>query len=93
MLFVFEEHASGLVAPDPCGDALRAKGRFFPGAACSADPCPMIERDAYETTHFENDQVNASDLAAWLEDPFEVNMDGRICSDDFALMSSAYEPE
>lgn len=53
----------------------------------------MIERDAYETTHFENDQVNASDLAAWLEDPFEVNMDGRICSDDFALMSSAYEPE
>lgn len=42
---------------------------------------------------FEGNQVNASDLAAWINNPFEVNMDGRICSQDFALMSSAYEPE
>ena len=31
--------------------------------------------------------------AAWINNPFEVNMDGRICAQDFALMSSAYEPE
>lgn len=42
---------------------------------------------------FENDRVNTSDLAAWIHNPFEVNMDGRICAQDFALMSSAYEPE
>lgn len=42
---------------------------------------------------FENDRVNAADLAAWLDNPFEVNMDGRICAQDFALMSDAYDPE
>ena len=42
---------------------------------------------------FENDRVNASDLAAWVNNPFEVNMDGQICTQDFALMTSAYEPE
>lgn len=42
---------------------------------------------------FEGDQVNASDLTAWISNPFEVNMDGQICTQDFALMTSAYEPE
>lgn len=42
---------------------------------------------------FENDRVNASDLTAWVNNPFEVNMDGQICTQDFALMTSAYEPE
>ncbi len=42
---------------------------------------------------FENDQVNASDLAAWIDEPFEVNMDGRICGQDFADMAAAYTPE
>jgi hypothetical protein len=40
---------------------------------------------------FEGDQVNASDLAAWIDAPFEVNMDGQICSQDFADMSAAYD--
>jgi hypothetical protein len=40
---------------------------------------------------FEGDQVNASDLAAWIDSPFEVNMDGQVCSQDFADMSAAYD--
>lgn len=39
---------------------------------------------------FEGNQVNPSDLAAWIDSPFEVNMDGQVCAQDFADMSAAY---
>jgi hypothetical protein len=48
-------------------------------------PCPG------ESMLFEGDQVNASDLAAWIDSPFEVNMDGQVCSQDFADMTAAYD--
>lgn len=42
---------------------------------------------------FEGNRVNASDIAEWLNEPFEVNMDGEICAQDLADMLAAYEPE
>jgi hypothetical protein len=41
---------------------------------------------------FEDGQVSSADLAAWLDEPFEVNMDGDICSQDFDMMLNAYQP-
>lgn len=42
---------------------------------------------------FENDQVNPSDIAAWIDQPFEVNMDGQVCSQDLADMLAAYNAQ
>jgi hypothetical protein len=50
-------------------------------------PCPP------ESMLFEGDQVNASDIAAWIDQPFEVNMDGQICSQDLADMLAAYNAQ
>jgi hypothetical protein len=48
-------------------------------------PCPP------ESELFAGDQVNASDLTVWIDSSFEVNMDGQVCSQDFADMSAAYD--
>jgi hypothetical protein len=42
---------------------------------------------------FENEQVNAADIAAWIDEPFEVNMDGQICEQDLADMLTAYDAQ
>lgn len=50
-------------------------------------PCPP------ESMLFEGDQVNPSDIAVWLDEPFEVNMDGQICEQDLADMLTAYDAQ
>lgn len=42
---------------------------------------------------FENDRVNPSDIAAWIDEPFEVNMDGQICQQDLADLLAAYDAQ
>jgi hypothetical protein len=42
---------------------------------------------------FENEQVNAADITAWIDQPFEVNMDGQVCSQDLADMLAAYNAQ
>lgn len=42
---------------------------------------------------FENDRVNPSDIAAWMNEPFEVNMDGQICQQDLADLLAAYDAQ
>jgi hypothetical protein len=41
---------------------------------------------------FQGGQVASTDLVAWLDEPFEVNMDGETCSQDFDMMVDAYQP-
>lgn len=73
-------------ASSPATWATPLRARSTTGTS-SASPCPP------GSMLFEGNQVNASDLAAWIDNPFEVNMDGRVCAQDFALMSGAYDPE